>query len=453
MTTLDTDVCVVGAGFAGLTAALRLHQARRSVVVLEAAERLGGRTYTERLADGTVVERGGAWLGPGQDRAYVLAAEMGVMTYPTWGRGEHVLVRDGIVRRYRGALPPGVGPLQLAGLGIAMARLDRLAKRVPLEAPWEAARARRWDAQTVQSWLDRNTLPGIGRTLLAQVLHDIFTSDLAEVSLLHALFLIHSHQNLNHLTTIEGGAQQDRLVGGTGAVLGGIHARLGDAVQLATPVLRIAQVSDGVTVVSAACTVRARRVVVAVPAATAGRIVYDPPLPIGRAQLLQRMPLGSIWKIAVVYDAPWWRDDGFSGQSLDPGSPLPLTLDASGPTTPPGILNLFASGAAARFLTGVSREERRGAAIQALTHRFGPKAEHVRDYVEQDWTAEPWIAGGMVSRFGPGVLTTFGPMLRPAVGRIHWAGTETATITHGGIDGAIRSGERVADEIARAEES
>jgi monoamine oxidase len=450
VTTLDSDVCVVGAGFAGLTAALRLHQARRAVVVLEAAARVGGRTWTDRLPSGTLVERGGAWLGPGQDRAYVLAAEMGVATYPTWGRGEHVLVLGGMVRRYRGALPPGVGAVQLASLGLAMARLDRLAKQVPLEAPWEGARAERWDARTVGAWIDANTLPGLGRKLLTQVVHDLFTSDPREVSLLHALYLIHSHQNLNHLTTIEGGAQQDRLVGGTGAVLAGIRARLGDAVRLETPASRITHAPDGATVESAALAVRARRVVVAVPAAIAARIAYDPPLPLDRAQLMQRMPVGSIWKIAVIYDEPWWRDDGFSGQSLDPDSPLPLTLDACGATTPPGILNLFCSGAAARRLTGLTAAERRQAAVQALSLRFGPKAAQVRDYAEQDWTAEPWIGGGMLSRFGPGVLTTFGRSLRPPVGCLHWAGTETATVTHGGIDGAIRSGERAAAEIVAA---
>ncbi|HEY2388850.1 MAG TPA: FAD-dependent oxidoreductase [Candidatus Binatia bacterium] len=450
MTTLETDVCVAGAGFAGLTAALRLRQAGRAVVVLEAAARIGGRTWTDRLVDGTLVERGGAWLGPGQDRAYALAAEMGVATYPTWGRGEHVLVQGGVARRYRGALPPGVGAVQLASLGLAMARLDRLARQVPLEAPWDAPRAERWDARTVRAWIDRNTLPGVGRRLLTQVLHDIFTSDLSEVSLLHALYLIHSHQNLNHLTTIEGGAQQDRLVGGTGAVLAGICARLGDAVRLEAPVVRITHGRDGATVASPALVVRARRVIVAVPAATAARIVYDPPLPIDRAQLLQRMPLGSIWKIALVYDEPWWRDEGFSGQSLDPDSPLPLTLDACGASTPPGILNLFCSGAAARRLSGLAADERSRAAVEALSLRFGPKAARVRDYAEQDWTAEPWIGGGMLSRFGPGVLTTFGRSLRPAVGCLHWAGTETATVTHGGIDGAIRSGERAAAEIVAA---
>jgi monoamine oxidase len=449
---LDADVCVIGAGFAGLTAALRLHQAGLAVVVLEAADRVGGRTYTQYLSDGTAIDRGGAWLGPGQDRAYALAAEMGVATYPTWVRGENILLTKGVARRYHGTVPLAIGPLQLANLALAMARLDRLATKVPLEAPWEAPRARRWDARTLGAWLEHNVLPGTGRALLTQALTDIFTSDLAEVSLLQALFLIHSHKNLTHLTSVEGGAQQDRVVGGTGAVLACICAWLGDAICLSSPVREVTQSQGGVVVVAAERTVRARRAVVAVPAAVSSRIAYTPPLPIDRAQLMQRMPLGAIWKIAVVYDAPWWREDGLTGQSLDAESPLPLTLDACAATAPPGILNLFSAGPSARQLTRLTPAARRTAVLETLTSRFGAQAGRPTDYVEQDWTAEPWIAGGMFSRLGPGVLTAFGPALREPVGRVHWAGTETATITHGGIDGAIRSGERAAREVVLADQ-
>jgi monoamine oxidase len=450
VTSLDADVCVVGAGFAGLTAALRLRQAGLTVVVLEAAERVGGRAYTEYLPDGTAVDRGGAWLGPGQDRAYALAAELGVATYPTWARGENVLVTNGVARRYRGTIPSMIGPLQLVNLGIAIARLDRLAREVPLEAPWQARRARRWDARTLGAWIDRNVLPGTGRDLLTETLTEIFTSDPAEVSLLHALFLIHSHRNMAHLTSVEGGAQQDRVAGGMGALLARMCERLGDAVRLASPVREVAQSPDGVAVVATECSVRARRAVVAVPAALSARIAYDPPLPTDRALLMQRMPLGAIWKIALVYDVPWWREDGLTGQSLDVESPLALTLDACAASPPPGILNAFSMGPAARRLSGLTRAERRGIAIATVMRRFGAKAERVSEYLEQDWRAEPWIGGGMFSRMGPGVLTAFGHALREPVDRVHWAGTETATVTHGGIDGAIRSGERAAREIIDA---
>lgn len=452
MTRIDADVCVVGAGFAGLTAALRLRQAGLEVAVLEASDRLGGRVFTEYLPEGTPIERGGAWLGPGQDRAYALVAELGGTTYPTWAKGEHLLVVDGVVGRYRGTTPSMIGAVQLVNLGIGIARLDRMAKRVPLDAPWTASQASRWDATTLAAWLQRNVLPGTGRRLLSQVLADVFTSDPSEVSLLQALFLLHSHQDFTHLTSIEGGAQQDRVAGGLGALLARIEDRLGSPVHLRSPVHAIAQSCDGVDVTATSLAVRAKRVVVAVPAAVSARIAFDPPLPLDRAQLMRRMPLGAIYKLAVLYDAPWWRDAGFSGQSLDADSPLPLTLDACGATHPPGILNLFSSGRSARALSTATPDERRRLAISVLTKRFGPRAADTIGYVEQDWAATPWIEGGMVSRLGPGVLTEFGASLRKSVGRLHWAGTETATITFGGIDGAIRSGERAAAEILAARE-
>jgi monoamine oxidase len=299
--------------------------------------------------------------------------------------------------------------------------------------------------------VERQVRRGIARDALRQTLVGIFTCDLSEVSLLQALFLIHSHKNLTHLTTIEGGAQQDRLIGGTGALLGAITERLGDAVRIGCPVRGIEQSATGVTVTADGDTVSARHAIVALPPPRAAEISFAPPLPSDHARLLGQMHLGAIWKVAVVYDTPWWRDDGFSGQSLDVESPFVLTLDACASKTPPGIVNLFSMGPAARRLTDLSAAERRALAREALVKRFGPKASRETAYVEQDWSAERWIGGGMLSTVGPGVMTTVGRAIRAPVGRIHWAGTETATITHGGIDGAIRSGERAAAEIVTGE--
>ena len=190
--------------------------------------------------------------------------------------------------------------------------------------------------------------------------------------------------------------------------------------------------------------------VVAVPAAVSTRIVYDPPLPVDRALLMRRMPLGTIYKIAVLYDAPWWRDDGLSGQSLDLDSPLPLTLDGCGATSPPGILNLFGSGPSARHLSHLATDERRRIAIAALMSRFGARAAGAIDYVEQDWAEEEWTRGCFMAHYGPGVLTRLGHLLREPVGRVHWAGTETSPVMNGFIDGAVRSGERAAEEVLAA---
>jgi monoamine oxidase len=446
-------VCVIGAGFAGLTAAWRLAQAGRSVVVLEARDRVGGRVWTERLADGTAVDRGGAWLGPGQDRLYALAAEMGVGTYPTFAAGDHLLVTDDRLHRYRGLIPKGLGWFALLSLGLAMKRIDAMARAVPLDAPWRARQAAVLDATSVGSWLDsRLNVPSrVARELLRTTMLELFTTDPAEVSLLHVLFHLHSAGGFARQTSIEGGAQQDRVVGGMQAIADRVAARLRGAVRLTTPVGEILHGSALVDVVAAGIVVRARRAIVALPPVLASHIRYDPKLPAGRAQLLERLPAGSTSKIALVYDEPFWQSDGLSGQSLAPRSPFAITIDACAVETPPGILNTFVCGPEARTFGRLEPAERRRLVTEEMVRRFGPEAAHVRHYVEQDWAEEPWTRGCFMSHYAPGLMTRLGHLLREPVGRIHFAGTETSAVMNGFIDGAVRSGERVAAEVLAAE--
>jgi monoamine oxidase len=450
---LEADVCVVGAGYAGLTAALRLVQAGRSVVVLEARDRIGGRVWTERLPDGTPIDRGGAWLGPGQDRLYALAEEMGVGTYPTFVQGDHLFRKDGRCHRYGGLIPSGLGWLTVAALGLAIRRLDSLARSIPLDAPWTARGAAAFDAQTIESWIgSRLNVPlRTARALLRITMTEIFTSDPSEVSLLHMLFHLHSAGGFARQTSIEGGAQQDRVAGGMQAIADRIAERLGDAVRLAAPVRAIRHRDAGVEVVADRVAVRARRAIVAIPPTLSGHIRYEPKLPSARALLLQRLPPGSSYKFALIYDEPFWRSDGLSGQSLAMGSLVPVTLDACAAATPPGILNTFACGPHARALGRLGPMERRRLVVDEMRGRFGARAAQVSDYVEQDWAEEEWSRGCFMAHYAPGVLTQFGHVLREPVGRIHWAGTETSAVMNGFIDGAVRSGERAAREVLVAE--
>ena len=450
---LQADVCIVGAGFAGLTAAWRLAQAGRSVVVVEARDRVGGRVWTDRLSDGTPIDRGGAWLGPGQDRLYALAAEMGVATYPTFVGGDHLLLRDGRLHRYRGLIPRGIGWFGLLGLGLAIRRIDALARRVPLEAPWTAPGAAALDARTIASWIDspRNVPSSTARELLSTTAIELFAADISEVSLLQLFFHLHSAGGFARQTSIEGGVQQDRITGGMQTILDRVAARLGDSVRLATPVREIRQDAGAVDVVSDRITVRAARAIVAIPPVLAADITWSPALPADRALLLQRLPAGWAWKIALVYDEPFWRTDGLSGQSLVPGSPLAITIDACGVTAPPGILNTFAVGPDAEALARLDAPERRRLVVAEMVTRFGPKAAGMRDFVEQEWASEQWTRGCFMSHYAPGVMTQFGHLVREPVGRVHWAGTETSPVMNGFIDGAVRSGERVAEEVVAAE--
>ncbi|OBG26048.1 FAD-dependent oxidoreductase [Mycobacterium sp. 852002-51057_SCH5723018] len=447
----EVDYCVVGAGFAGLTAALRLKRAGRSVALLEARDRVGGRTFTEYRPDGAWVDRGGAWIGPGQDRIYALMDEFGVPEYKQHNDGDAMMIVDGKKHRYGGTVPWTMSPWAVTNLGVGLLSIDTMCKAIPREAPWEAKQAAEWDRISLAEWIDKNTMSRQGREMLDMALAGTYTSAGSETSLLWLLSQMGSGGGPNFVISVRGGAQDARPVGGMGAIYQPIVAELGDALHLSHPVRQIAQDGDGVTVAADGLTVRARRVVVAIPLAIAASIHYEPMLPVDRALLHQRMPSGAVIKTSILYDEPFWRADGLSGQSASPGSPATLTIDACTDTGTPGIMCIITEGPAARRLTKLDDAERKAILIGELVDRFGSKAKAPLEFHEQNWTTERYSGGGMISHAPTGVLTEFGYTLREPCGRIHWAGTESSAIMCGWVDGAIRSGERAAAEVMAAE--
>ena len=447
----DVDYCVVGAGFAGLTAALRLKQAGRSVALLEARDRVGGRTFTVTRDDGVWVDRGGAWVGPGQDRILALMNEFGVPEYKQHNDGDAMMVVGSKKHRYGGTIPWTVSPWAVANLGIGLAAIEEMSKAIPREAPWEAKKAQEWDRISIGEWIDKNTLSKQAAEMLDMAFAGLYTSAASETSLLWGLLQTASAGGLSFAISGKGGSQDARPVGGMGAIYRPIAAELGEALHLSRPVHKIAQDADGVTVSADGITLRARRVIVAIPLAIATSIVYEPMLPVDRAFLHQRIPSGAVIKISIFYDEPFWRADGLSGQSAAPGTPATLTIDACTNTADPGIMCAITEGPAARQLTQLDEAERKALVIGELVDRFGDKAKTPLEYHEQNWTIDRYSGGGMIGHAPTGVLTEYGYTLRPPCGRVHWAGTESSAIMCGWIDGAVRSGERAAAELLAAE--
>jgi monoamine oxidase len=440
---------VVGAGLAGLVAARELRRSGIEAVVVEARDRVGGRTLNHPLGDGKVVEIGGQWVGPEQRRALALIEELGLETFDTHDAGDKLWERGGRVRRYGGEIPRS-GPVGLVDLSIALARLERMARRVPLDAPWEAPKAAEWDAQTVASWTRRNCRTRLGREFIGVACEAVWAADPSDLSLLHMLAYAHSGGGLEGLISTRGGAQQTRVVGGSQRIALTLAEELGDAVLLGAPVRRIDHDGREVQLLGESVAVRAQRAIVAVSPALAGRIDYRPALSAERDQLTQRMPLGSVVKCMAIYDEPFWRAEGLSGQAVSLSGPVKVVFDNSPPDASPGVLLGFLEGNQARAYARASEEERREAVVGTFARLFGSRAASPAGYVDKPWASDEWTRGCYGAYLPPNTWTTLGRALREPIGPIHWAGAETAVEWMGYMDGAISSGERAAADVVRA---
>jgi monoamine oxidase len=440
------DVLVIGAGLAGLVAARDLSAARRSVLVLEARDRVGGRIVNEDIGTGKIVEMGGQWAGPTQDRILALATELEIATFPTYDTGRNVLHFNGRRGTYAGPILR-ISPLVLAEVGQAQTRLEALARKVPTGAPWTAPNADWLDAQTFETWIRHHTASRSARMLLTLAAEAVFAAEPGDLSMLHVLFYSHSGGSFQRLIDTTGGAQQDRFAGGSAVIADRLAAKLGDIVRLESPVRKIEVAGDKATITTPAGQFEGRQVIVTAPPLLAGRIDYEPALPPWREQLTQRTPMGSVIKCQVIYDEPFWRADGLSGQATGDGEGSRVVFDNSPPDGSPGILLAFLEGDEARRLGRESPEVRQRAVVDSLVRYFGPRAARPERYLERDWQQEKWSGGCYGTLFGPNVWTRYGRALREPVGPIHWAGTETASEWSGYMDGAVRSGERVAAEV------
>lgn len=442
-----TQVAIVGAGFAGLTAARELTKRGIDVRVIEARDRVGGRTWTVRK-DGYWLDAGGQWTGPGQDHIRALGEEMGVNSFPTWPDGEHLQYTDGMgIRRWTGAAPT-TDMETMSKVVRAIMAFDQLSAEVPIDAPWDAPHAREWDSMTVQGWIDQNIESQRAREQMTTAIEAVFAAEPHDISLLHALFYAKSGLGLFYLVSTEGGAQADRFDGGMQSVAEKMAENLGDRVILSSPVRRISQENGSVTVEADGASVKARICVVTAPPSLAGRIDYSPAMPPLRDHLTSRAPMGSVIKVHAIYDTPWWRDEGLSGRVVSDKGPIKVVFDNSTPEGKPGMLMGFIEGGDGRRLANIDAAERRKIALECFARYFGDKAAKPADYIEGNWPAEQWSRGCYGAVFPAGTLISAGTALREPVGRIHWAGTETSEVFAGYVDGAVRSGERVAREVA-----
>lgn len=427
------DVAVIGAGLSGLVAAHDLQAAGVHVKVFEARPRVGGRTLNQTFPDGAVVDGGAQWVGGTQTAVQDLATRLGVETVAQFLTGDLLAVAGPRRQRLPASLPPDPDTVRI------QTALEALARTVPLDAPWTAPNAVALDRLTVDDWLRLQNAGPQARLSVAITVGGALSAAPQDVSLLWFAFYLHSAGGFQALDT---DAQSFRLVGGAQRLSLALAERLGDRVVLNAPVTAVRDWDgDGVTVDSAAGRVRARRVIVAMMPADVQRITFDPPLPASRARLQRRWGTGTGMKVHLQYPTPFWRDRGLAGQILSGGPLIELTFDASPEDGSSGVLLAFVNG---EKVPGDPLARRRAIVAEA-TLALGPAAARPIGYLEQNWALEAWTAG-CVSPLPTRLISRDGPTLREPLGRVHWAGTETAEVWSGYMDGAVRAGQRAARE-------
>ncbi|MBH2004424.1 MAG: FAD-dependent oxidoreductase [Sphingobacteriia bacterium] len=440
------DCIIIGAGYAGLAAARQLKAAGKNILVLEARERVGGRILTEYFADGNYADLGGQWIGPGHERMYALAKEYGVETFATHDTGRSTLLLNGKTRHYKGIIPP-LPLFALLSLDAAIRKINRLAKKINLNEPWQSPNAAAQDAMSLQDWMNQQMGNATARKMFAVAAEAIYATDCREISLLHALQYIKSNQDFEFLMNIRNGAQQHRLKGGAQTICNKMAGQLNESIVYNSPVTSIHQQADHVTVKGEGFEYRTNRIIVAVPPAVAREIHFEQPLPTAQWQLMQQSFMGSVVKCYGIYEKPFWRAKGQNGLCAAPDEIVSVIFDNSPYDGNKGILMGFALGNKAKQLMQLPEAERKQQVIAAFTRMYGPEAAHPQRYIDKSFTEEPYTKGCYAGMFPVNSITQYPASLAAPTGRIHWAGTETSREYNGYMEGAVRSGERAAAEI------
>ena len=454
MLNLDRDVVIVGAGPSGLTAARQLKKAGLTVAVLEARDRVGGRTWTDTV-DGAMLEIGGQWVSPDQTALLALLDELGLETYSRYREGESVYIgADGTPVRYTGDTFP-VGATTAAEMDKLTALLDELAADIGPAEPWAHPKARELDTISFHHWLRQNSpdeeaCNNIGLFIAGGML----TKPAHAFSALQAVLMAASAGSFSHLTD-EDFILDKRVVGGMQQVSLLQAAELGADVVLDSPVRTIRWEADGasghrVTAVSDRATVNARFVIMAVPPNLYSRVSFDPPLPRRQHQMHQHQSLGLVIKVHAVYSTPFWRKDGLSGTGFGAGSLVQEVYDNTNHGDSRGTLVGFVSDEKADAVFELSAGERRRAILESIAGFLGDKALEPQVYYESDWGSEEWTRGAYAASYDLGGLHRYGKDQQKPVGPIYWCSSDLAAEGYQHVDGAVRMGQSTAARIAEA---
>lgn len=454
------DVLVVGAGLAGLSAARSLVQEGKKVLVLEARDRVGGRTYSTEH-HGVLIEEGAAWVGPTQNRVLDLARELDIPVFQQHTAGRNVYLAGSVRKTHGnklfgilplGSVPPD--PAVLPDLAWVSQRLNFLARKVPVDAPWAAPNALKWDAITLAEWLRKNTINKRTAQLAAASFEALWGAEARDISLLFALHYVACAGDETHFGSFERlindrhGAQDSRLQLGTQSLSIALANSLGDCLVFNSPVEKISQDNNQVTKQCVGKAYKAAYAVVAVPPPVRAKLDLLPESPLVDSMVPVCPPMGAIVKVIAIYDKPFWRKQGLNGQAVLDRGLVKTIFDVSTLDGTKGALLGFIGGDGARQWKHLSVFRQKREVLDTFYKCFGDEARNPIELLSHDWTEEPYAGnGGPTCTPAPGWITQFGAQYCEPRGRVHFAGTEMPGFWTGYMEGAIRSGERAARKV------
>jgi monoamine oxidase len=437
--TARADAIVVGAGLSGLKAACDLARNGKRVIVLEAQSRVGGRVLGGELC-GHAIDHGAQWVSPRHARVLAEARRFGMETQLQYSEGKTILSLEGRRSEFVGEVP-GIAVLAQVELAMLQRRWSKEIATLPPGAPWNAAKAKEWDSQTLETWIRKN-LSTEASCAFAWLVPAAYGAQASEVSYLWMLEMLRSTQGFEQLMNVKGGVRDATIKNGSNTLTHALAKELGDAIVLAAPVRSIVQNEGGVVVATDKVSYEADYAIVAVAPMLCAAMDFNK-LPPRRSVLALRMPPTPVMKFHIAYEDCFWRRRGYSGQAATDFLPLGQVME--GAHEPPILIGI-AQGRHMLELAAMQADKRRKRVVACLVDLFGPDASEPVGYAEKDWMADDW-AGGHVASMAPGVLTQYGDALREPCGRVHWAGCETAREWSGHMEGALESGERAASEV------
>ncbi|KAB8271284.1 hypothetical protein BDV30DRAFT_250105 [Aspergillus minisclerotigenes] len=461
------DVVVIGAGLSGLRAALGVQAAGLSYAVVEAIDRVGGKTLTvpSKKSGPGVNDVGAAWINDTtQSEIYKLVQKYGLQVETQEIPGHDIFQGpEGCVLLKHGELP--VSEEDKAALAQVLAHFNDLVSYVNLEDPGSGPNAKELDSVSLQEYCIQTFQSELIASLFDTIIQSLIGVEAKDVSLLAFLISLKAGTGFEAVTSDgKNGGQQLRVRQGNQTISQNMAKELKPgSVHLSSPVTEIKQdPATGTCTVHTSnnTTFHAKKVILSVATPLYKKITFDPPLPEYKQLLVKENKLGYYSKIIFVFDRPFWRAAGLTGAIQSQTGPFTFTMDNSFPDDEQWSIACFTVGRRGREWSQLSQDERCRTTWEqlrsALENTDLPSGEKIEvpepiNVLEYEWTKQDFFLGGPEPGSPPGVISRVGKdAVRKPFGSVHFVGTETALHWKGYMEGAVRSGDRGAKEVVEA---